>query len=436
MITRRVSEIIRLALTVSQIQNADALSWRDKVDMINQSYVTLYGDLNNNGDLYYSKEAVFEPVLIDRERNSLRLPKDFWKLLLIGYRSSFGGIVPIERAPNAGQYFSGYRIINNEIFFNNFFAPGPLVIRYIPQPQSLSYPRTGHRIAGKAAQAAYDSQENVIVLAGTGGFRVLDNSRGQSLNRDVEGSFILALSHGIIYIVKETGIYCFDYSLNLVSSYEGSFDLYAHAIGWEQGIIVRSGGIVMRYVSGGTPETYLDYWNFMDGSINRSITAGVETFVYTGGGEVRDITEIFNGADSFVIADPFIYINKQGSAKVYEDFMPADIAPAPVGRGSRKGIVLAAEAGNETGYGVIFNDFYSGLNLLGFASDTVLNYPQNVFFDWLSADLAVKFRIALDIPSGELPALEADYYDTLMKGLSRDAYMSQRINNVYGKGFI
>ena len=97
---------------------------------------------------------------------------------------------------------------------------------------------------------------------------------------------------------------------------------------------------------------------------------------------------------------------------------------------------MAAEVNNETGYGVVYRDFYSGLNLLGHANDTVLNYPNNIFFDWLSADLAVKFRVACDIPTNELPALADDYLNTLMKGISRDIYQEPRIINAYGQGYL
>ena len=184
----------------------------------------------------------------------------------------------------------------------------------------------------------------------------------------------------------------------------------------------------MKYVSGGELEEPEDYWNFMDGRITRN---GGNNFIYTVEGVAADITEIFKDSSSFVIADPYIYINKEGQAVVYENLELADIPPALVGGGGRKGIVLAAEINNETGFGVVFRDFYSGINLSGFARDTVMNYPQNIFFDWLTADLAVKFRIALDMPTVELPALAEDYHDNLMKSLSRDAFKAQRINNAY-----
>ena len=438
MITRRASEIIRLALTMSQIQNADALSWRDKIDMLNQSYIRLYDDLNNNGDLYYVKEIDFtEPPRPGPELH-IKLPKDFWKLLLVGYRSSRGEIVPLERAPNTGQFFSGYRIINNEIVFSNYFTPGPLVIRYLPPPQTITYPRIGYRLMSNAIQAAYDSINDTMVFGDVGLITVINNSIGKTASlpvqeNDENSPFVIAVSAGVLYVVKGDAITCYDYNLQIISELAGTFDLYAHAIGWEEGIIVTQSGEPMKYVSGGAPEPSLNYWNFMDGMINRIDS---NQFNYVRGDETQDISTLFENADSFVIADPYIYINKGGDVKVYDRFVTTDLAPALVGRGSRKGIVLAAEANNETGFGVIFRDFYSGLNLLGFAADTVLNYPQNIFFDWLTTDLAVKFRVALDIPTGELPALSEDYHDTLMKGLSRDAYQSARINNRYGTAYL
>jgi hypothetical protein len=436
MITRRASEIIRQALTLSQIQNTDALSWRDKIDMLNQSYVRLYDDINNSGDLYYSKEVDIKPEDIDLQEKSLILPKDFWKLLLLGNRSEFGEIIPIQRAPNSGQY-SGYRIVNDKLFYNNYFAPGSLVMRYIPQPQTIAYPRPGRQLPGRYAQAAYDSLEDVIILAEAGRITIIDSSRGVTLHREENDNFVIAISEGVLYVVKETGIICYDYEFNVLSNIAGSFELYAHSIGWEQGIIVSNGQSSMRHISGKQPEVSENFWNFMDGRIIKTLTAEGDLFIFVDARDTMlDITYIFNDADSYVIADPYIYVNKAGTVGVYKEFEPMESAPALIGRGTVKGIVLAEEANNTTGYGVIFHDYFGGLRLEGFSEDTVMNYPQNIFFDWIVADLAVKFRIALDIPTGELPSLAADYHDTLMNGLSRDAFQSQRINNVYGRAFI
>jgi hypothetical protein len=438
MITRRCSEIIRLALTMSQIQNTDALSWRDKIDMLNQSYVRLYDDINNSGDIYYSKEMdLSKPEPGNPHR--IKLPKDFWKLLLVGCRGTLGEIIPIERAPNAGQYFSGYKIVNNEIIFNNPFAPLPLVVKYIPQPQTIQYPRPAVRLPGNATQAAYDSVNNAVILGSAGQITVIDNGSGNTVNKPIDGQYILAVSAGIIYVVKANGIYCFDYEGTELYSLSGTFDLYAHAIGWEPGIIVSTDGVTSKFMfdpmlaDQSEPVASPDYWNYMNGTITKTVSDGVTSFVYEDE-EVRDITAYFDGADSYVIADPFIYVNKGGDVTVYERLEETAIGPAIIGGGGRKGIVLGAEINNESGYGVIYRDYYTGLNLLGFADDTVMNYPKNIFFDFLTADLAVKFRIACDIPTGELPALADDYLSTLMKGLSQDAYMAQRINNVYQRG--
>jgi hypothetical protein len=437
MIIRRASEVIRSALTLSQINNSDALSWRDKVDMINQSYARLYDDLNNNGDLYYSKEMIFEEPETAGNEYKFKLPKDFWKLLLVGYKTAMGGITPVERAPNATQYFSGYRMINNEIVFSNYFLPGPLVVRYVPQPQAITFPREGYKIQGKGTQAAYDSLRDVIFLGNPGNISAIDNMNNTRAGIDIAGVYVFVISAGIVYVVKKTGIVCYDYDFNQVSVLGGSFDLMVHSIGWEEGVIVRSNGVNYRYVSGGGLVETEDYWNFMDGSIVRTELSGRPSFVFKNSeGIFRDITYIFEGIDSFIISDPYIYTNRAGLVKVYDNFLPNDIAPSTVGRGTRKGLVLAAEANNESGYGIVFNDYYSGLNMAGYAADTVLNYPQNIFFDWLVADLAVKFRIALDIPTGELVALAADYHDVLMKGVGRDLFQSARINNVYGKAYI
>jgi hypothetical protein len=107
-----------------------------------------------------------------------------------------------------------------------------------------------------------------------------------------------------------------------------------------------------------------------------------------------------------------------------------------IGSTKKKGIVISGEVNNHSGYGVVYKDRYTGFHLMGFAEDTVMDYPKNIFFDCMTADLAIQFRISTDTPTGELPAMLDDYMDTLKRGMSRDSYMQARISNVYAQGLL
>ena len=437
MIKRRASEIIKLALTMSNAHNTDALSWRDKVDMLNQSYTRLYNDLNSKGDLYYSKELEFTP-----EPDKIKLPPDFYKLLLIGYRGTYDEIVPIQRSPNVGAYHSGYRIENNYIRLSGL-VNRPIVVRYIPKPQDITFPVDGYNIGGNFVTAAYDSNNDIVFLGQKG--RLMKVINNQAASRVIESltdpgfpgedhlflddPFVIALSGGLIYLVTETKLVILDMDLYVLEEIDDSFDLYIHAIGAENGVIVSKDGNTYKFIYGEDFVSSPDYWTFIDGRI---VKKG-NTFVYETADGLIDINDIFSGADNFVIADPMIYINKNGEIKSYFNFEEMGQARARIGKGNLKGLVLAAECNNETGLGVVFRDFYTGIKVTGWTADTVMNYPNNLFFDWLIADLAVKFRIVLGIPTMELPALAEDYYNTLMKSFSQDAFQKARIINVYGR---
>ncbi len=86
-----------------------------------------------------------------------------------------------------------------------------------------------------------------------------------------------------------------------------------------------------------------------------------------------------------------------------------------------------------SGYGVIYKDTRNKVLLAGYAPDTALDYPKNILYDILAVDMAIKMRVSMDIPVGELPAMYDDYHNTLMNSISRDSFCGRRINNVYGR---
>jgi hypothetical protein len=416
MITRKASEIIRLAENMAQIQNADMFSWEDKIDILNQSYTRIYTDLTSSGELYYVRESELRRGADTR----FHLPPDLWKLVSVG----FGSL----RAPNVTPFRGGYRVENNILTMPDH-RTNSVVIRYIPKPQTVTFPRKPQKLEGRPAQACYDSLNDILIFGNPGNITVHNRRAGTVTDSPVDGEYVMAISRGILYVVRGSGIACFDYGLTELSTIEGGFPLFVHGIGWKEGIIVKTPSGYGKYVSGGAVEDSPDYWNYGEGTITR------DGSVFTFTDELdrsQDISAFFIGADSYVIASPYIYVNVDGNVRGYyglEKMEPEQSA----GR-TAKGVVLAADCG-EDGYGFVFNDYRSGLWLKGYSEDTLLDYPKNIFFDWITADLAVKLRIAADIPTGELPALADDYYSTLIDGIRRDT-APVRIGNVYAGHYV
>jgi hypothetical protein len=410
---RRASEIVRLAETMAQTHNTDALSWLNKKDLLNQAFIRLYDDLSSAGDMYFVKEA--------RICNN-ELPCDLFRLIFVGYQNGFE-LTPILRAPNNSPFNGGYRVINNKIELPPN-VPAPVIIRYIPVPETITFPREKTPVHGEADQALYDAARDTLFLGTASRITVIT---GETYTVDIDGPYAMAISGGVLYVVKEDGINCFDYTGTPLESLSDTFDLYAHAIGWENGIIVRQEGAYKRYTTGGALTDSEDYWNYGEGKIVRE---GELFIFYNEFGKPQDITGFFYKAEHFVIASPYIFVSRTtGSTRGF--FGLEEMEQEKREGQTQKGVVLACDPG-ESGYGLLFKDFQTGLWLKGYQEDTVLNYPRNIFFDILAVDLAVRMRVSLDMPTGELPAMLDDYNETLMKSLSRDGFFPVRIQNAYG----
>jgi hypothetical protein len=400
---------------MAQIQNTDALSWLNKKDLLNQAFVSLYDDLNSFGDMYFVRET----CLSDGE-----LPPDVFKLIFVG---RFNGIdlIPLPRAPNSSPFSGGYRIINDKLQLPAN-VPLPVIIRYIPEPETITFPREGIMIPGKADQALYDAARDVLFLGTAEKITITDRRSGETYTVDVTDPYVMAVSNGILYVVTGSGIAKFDYTAEPLGTFLGTFDLYTHAIGWEDGIIVRKNGNYRRYGPEGLSVSP-DYWNYDDGKIERE----GDSFIYHDSlDRTQDITSFFYGAESIVIASPYIFVNRaDGTIRGFYGLEEMEQEKRE-GR-TQRGVVLACDPG-ESGYGVVFRDFQSGLWLKGYSENTLMDYPRNIFFDALVVDMAIRMRTSLDQATGELPAMLDDYRETLMKSISRDGFSPARIQNVYG----
>lgn len=344
MITRLASEIIANAELMSQIHNTDALSWKNKIDFLNNSYVKLYDLIHQHGDRYFEKEMYLEMTKSESDVSIAYLPEDFWKLQFVGWRNTVGEHQPIMRAPNNTPFYNGYFLVRNEIHIRPSNFSGPLIIRYIPKPETITYP---HPFDITATITHFNSLSN--------------------------GSRLEYMDGTVLRIDKEI-------------LYQDEF--------------------------------------------------GKTSTIYNAPADANVV--------SVEVGDPYIYVNLQRSNHQWCEAIRAayyifEFDPFKKNGRNNKVEVFKAIPDDETGLELTFKDgngrFWKG----GFCEDSFLDYPNNIFFDVLTTDLALTFRRALDIPDGNLITTYLQHVDQLNSSLSRDTYQPVRINNIYnhriGLGF-
>ena len=458
--THTASEIVRLAETMAQVQNTGALSYADKIDLLNQAYARVYDDLIAVGDNYFVKEVIVDDYTIAQGGPdlSINLPLDLYKILFVGCWTSFGELIPIPRAPGNTLSYMGYRIVGSTIRFHRHLWVGKIVIRYAPLPIQVTFTRKPEVLTGydgRPRAAAFDPFGEKIILGYPDKLTITDCKTKEQIALSVIGPFSFAVSKQYLYVLNDTlTVYRLaDVTQAGTIPNTEAYDVgFLHALGGsEEGVVLWTGvdpaeegqSFYKASMETGVLATApfsegndFDRYNYLNGVIQRlPDTSGIPRWMFRSDSQVHNLEDVFHNATSFQIADPVIFVAKPGVISGWDGLKQFRWNPTDDTGHYSSGRILAAGVNRRSGLGVIYEDGADGnVYLAGYAPDTIFDYPGNAFYDILAADLAIRFRVSLDIPSGELPGLYDDGLQTFIQTKDRDAFSPHRINNFYGRG--
>lgn len=131
MIKYTVTDIIKRAEQLADLENADFISWKENFDLINEAWRSLYQDTINNGDSY-------NITILDKDRwnvapNVYTIPNDFYQLKSIIDKGT--GIALIRREPTQTDLQNNtYELVNNQL---KVYTNADVEITYYRQPKVL-----------------------------------------------------------------------------------------------------------------------------------------------------------------------------------------------------------------------------------------------------------------------------------------------------------
>ena len=94
-------------------------------------------------------------------------------------------------------------------------------------------------------------------------------------------------------------------------------------------------------------------------------------------------------------------------------------------------VIDIVDIDENTGYGYLTKRFGNRYNIMSFFEDTVLNFPNNTYFVFLSYILAVAFKTKQGSDVSQLASLYSQAEEAFYDSLQRDDWGSTRITNTY-----
>ena len=470
MIRYNASDVIKKAKQLADLENSDFISWNESITLLNDAYQNIYQKSINKGNNDFVR-------VIQTSEKCINLPRDFYQLKALTLKQDRFN-TPIMRRPQNGSFDDlSYDIYNNTLLINGY-SSGTIILEYYPTPATLTLPNEDEVIdlpigSDETLVGAYknvyfvkrtDKEDSTKPLYNKTYIVAINRDTGEEAKVAEQSIYSeeYAVSENILFSIGDyvlfTGIHhdsvgsgtYNDYDciigLNIVDfsvNVQDRKDKYGYiALGFnfyddtECNITVEAYGGKKRI-------TYATiYGNYYDLKANNVIIPD-KAFITILSKDMKhafsidserldlylDGEKVTSGKIMHVMGDS-VYL--QSISKNYCTMLNIStnektslIAP------SKKPIWGTVGFDKQTGYGYYYLLGDSKIVIHSFLEDTELNFPNNMFFNYLAYSLALSFKVkqGSDI-SAFMPLLETaenTFYDSLTK----DDWSFTRITNVY-----
>ena len=473
MIKYTTKDIVNRAKQLADLNNSDFISWNENINLLNENWQKIYQQLIDNGDKTFIKE--FETVSL----NKIKLPCDFYQLFSVELIPSCRQI--LRKAKSESESSLTYDIENDYLILYGTVSE-KIRIKYIPIPQTLTLQNETKDIDSDFNSVYSSILENeelkfmdcyknkYLFLKKTNGTNVCnlyifnkDTNEIKKITNDFSYEITYAVIgyKNIVYFIsrdKSTSKYSI-YSIknNIVTAeLEGTStspsllkrDKDVGAVYIENKRInifmndntplfpnidnldvVLSEGIgtfmsfTKDYISLLLPitnEKSENKWIQLDVDLTTTPYVATKTTPFEGldfgySHTYKRYSNVINGKVCISTKDMF-YVDGYGlfNNDEYE-------------------VIGVNDLNNDEGYGISIIDTYNTNHVLLHSHfvDTLLLYPNNIYFSFMAILLAISYKIKqnadVTVLSTKYGEMEAQYFDSL----SRDVNNVVRITNVY-----
>ena len=473
MIKYNASDVIKKAKQLADLENSDFISWNESLTLLNDAYQNIYQKSINKGNNDFVK-------VITTTGKTINLPEDFYQLKALSLvQDRF--TTPIMRRPQNGSFRDlSYDIYNNTIQINGY-SSGNIVLEYYPNPTTLTLP--GEDVA---IDLPIDSDETLIGAYKNVYFVRRTEKEVESWKPIYGKQYIVAINRDTGDETKVAKQYISD-DYVISSSILFTIGSYVLFTGENHDFVMENGQQVdkvypciirLNIIDGSLQieDRETDYGPMVDGfafyndqecEINTEQYLGqrriTRATIYGKTYELRDNNiivsensfiivlskdmkhaynldseylksyvdgETLNGNLLHVMGDN-LYIMENGSTNYWNIYDLSNKKETPLVSPTRKPMIGTVGFNKNTGYGYYYFVGSNKIVVHSFLEDTELNFPNNMFFNYLAYLLALSFKVkqGSDI-SAFMPLVESAenaFYDSL----TRDDWSVTRITNVY-----
>ena len=407
----KASDIITKARQIADLTNSEFLSWNEEVSMLNDAYTMLYQKLVNINDGSFVK-----PMELHTGANPL--PPDFWQLRSV-FIDRNGNIDLIKRrAASESMNVLSYEIKVDQLIIYGNPPMGKLVAEYWACPTTLTF-------KPKPVTLEPDLDERTAIAVHDEKFFSTASSKLYWYDCKTETESFVNLGANASLVVP-----CDEQALVITGSNNEKIVTYDGTVTALSGTpFITEGGAIGSITSnvGRINNHKVFEWDYETTGITLIVCDDDLTdFYYLKNGTIYHNGEQVLINDEAVNATVLYYVNHNcwyynsnevGFVDEGDNLHIVTIRP---------GVVGINKIDCNTGYG-----YTIGTTVYPWVEDTVLDFPNSMYFQIMAYMLAVQFKIKQGADAQGLltvlSTLENTFYDTL----TQDANDFVRIKNVY-----
>lgn len=372
-----ISDIVRAAKQIADLENSDFISWNENIRLINESWTSVHQKLINKGDFTFTDE-----ILISKEQP---LPENFYQVLSV--LDNYNTPVPrYSIGMNNSQIW--YKLINNKIILNGLSSAK---LTYYTKPQFLTY-------SAETIIDALPLQDDEEIKFACGNY-VLTNKNVW----DIKEATIVSAS-------AETDIY--------VDAYGRTYSNTEKPIFYPDGRCFK-----------------LTQYECTDSNCKVAYTNAIENITFDGvyyyvrySNGIINIFEQNNSShiDELRGFSSNIYFNNNHKFYIKDNVVFVDDIPM-YDASIYNNQVYMLKIDLNTGYGLFTNNN----KILSAVVDTELDLPNNLYYNVLAYMLAFSYCCKQGKDATYVNAQLSNNLEILFDTLTNDAFSQMKITNIY-----
>lgn len=394
------SKLVDRALEIADITNTDFLSYNEKTEYLNDAWKNVYQTIINYGLNVFTVEANLVGAA-----GRYKLPFDCYQIKSV--KNPYTGRIIPRKADSESALGGYYEIVNDELVLGP--TVGPVVIVYWRKPFWLSIPNKTIK-SELDPKTVLDSCNNSLLVADSEDILYIQN--------------ILSDSELELPYTKETG---YDYKLgnNFIIKYKAdnvvAYDFYGNQIDeitnidYGYTLVKADNGLYYFTIANEEDENIIDIYELFGGKIaevevddTTATIIGIDGNFYPVTSENAFPIGIFDDRPAYITDKKELHLINPNGSEIIEKVDVPSIGP----------LVLI-----KYGFVTFDNTVYSCI------PDTLLSFPNNLYYNVISYDLAIRFLCKQNADSTGVENLNINAWKQLTASIDQDADYP-RIKNV------